>query len=184
MPSDTEEAPVIEEAIDPMAAEPVPAPREQENTSPAIAPLTAEQTPQGEEITAAEPQATEEEENPPASVEEATSANESASTQEQEETIAAITPPEAPGVAQQDVDLARGEELYKSACVACHLTGIAGAPKLDDKQAWMPRLKQGFETLVDHAINGYRAMPPKGGRLDIPDEEIMSAVGYMMSKVK
>jgi cytochrome c5 len=193
MPSGAEEMQVIEEAIDPMTAKPVPIPpvaipKEQEGASPVVTPLTAEQLPKEKEIVPAEPLATGME-AAPSGVEDgaATSTAESASTQQddrQEETIAAITPPEAPGVAQQNVNLARGEELYKSACVACHLTGIAGAPKLDDKIAWMPRLKQSFETLVEHAINGYRAMPPKGGRLDIPDDEIMSAVGYMMSKVK
>jgi cytochrome c5 len=192
MPSGAEEMQVIEEAIDPMTAKPVPIPpvsipNKQKGASPVIVPLTAEQLPNGKEITPAEPPAISMEEKAPSSVDEgAISVEESASAQDkQEETIAAITSPVAPGVvAQQKVDLVRGEELYKSACVACHLTGIAGAPKLSDKKAWMVRLKQGFETLSEHAIKGYRAMPPKGGRLDIPDEEIMSAVGYMMSEVK
>src|SRR5690606_26431468 len=28
-----------------------------------------------------------------------------------------------------------GEKLYKSACIACHSTGVANAPKLGDKAA-------------------------------------------------
>src|SRR5262252_2661931 len=37
-----------------------------------------------------------------------------------------------------------GEEIYKSVCTACHQTGVAGAPKLGDKAAWAPRLKDGL----------------------------------------
>jgi cytochrome c5 len=178
-----------------MAAETAPPPGGQKGALPAIAPLTAEQPEQplkGKQIAPPEEapapaSSLDEQASSGAAEAAATSPDQSASSptiQDKPETIAAITPPATGAAAEKKVDLARGEELYKSACVACHLTGIAGAPKLSDKKAWMPRLNQSFETLVEHAIKGYRAMPPKGGRLDIPDEDVMSAVGYMMSKVK
>ncbi|MDX1654470.1 MAG: c-type cytochrome, partial [Candidatus Competibacteraceae bacterium] len=84
----------------------------------------------------------------------------------------------------EDVDLARGKQLYNTACVICHGQGVAGAPVFADQSAWAPRLGQGFDTLVDHAINGYKAMPPKGGRMDVPDEDIRAAVGYMVDGVR
>ncbi|NJN48416.1 MAG: hypothetical protein HC808_20325 [Candidatus Competibacteraceae bacterium] len=87
-------------------------------------------------------------------------------------------------VVPADIQLARGKQLYSTACVICHQAGVAGAPKLGDKAAWAPRLTQGFDTLVDHSIKGYKGMPPKGGRLDIPNREIRSAVGYMLSELE
>ncbi len=87
-----------------------------------------------------------------------------------------------PAEAAAGVDLAKGQEIYQSACFACHATGAAGAPKLGDVSAWAPRIAQGSETLLNHAVNGKGAMPPKGGRMDLSDADIMSAVAYMVSE--
>ena len=79
-----------------------------------------------------------------------------------------------------------GPQVYNSACLACHGAGIGGAPILGDAEAWTPRIEQGLETLVGHAINGYQGaagyMPPKGGRLDLSDEEVSAAVEYMIAE--
>ncbi len=80
----------------------------------------------------------------------------------------------------------RGMEVYQGTCFACHGPGIAGAPKLGDKAAWAPRIAQGMEILVSHAINGFQGasgvMPPKGGRTDLSDEDISLAVTYMVEQ--
>ena len=76
-----------------------------------------------------------------------------------------------------------GEALYKQACVACHASGVANAPKLGDKAAWAPRLAQGVPALVQSAIKGKGAMPPKGGST-ASDPEVRAAVEYMVSTVK
>ncbi len=77
-----------------------------------------------------------------------------------------------------------GEKIYKSACFACHATGVAGAPKFADAALWKDRIAQGKDTLVKHAINGFTGttgvMPPKGGFVQLSDEEITAAVEYMM----
>ncbi len=73
-------------------------------------------------------------------------------------------------------------EVYSSACAACHDTGAAGAPKKGDVAAWSPRIEQGMETLVSHALNGYNAMPAKGGCSSCPDEEIEVAVQLMVEE--
>lgn len=78
-------------------------------------------------------------------------------------------------------DLAKGEEVYKTACFACHDTGAANAPKLGDKDAWASRIAKGMDTLVGHAINGLNAMPPKGGAMHLSDEDIGSSVAYMVN---
>jgi len=79
-----------------------------------------------------------------------------------------------------------GEQVYNSACLACHGAGIAGAPKVGDVAAWAPRIAQGPDILNDHAINGFSGnagyMPPKGGRVDLSDQEVSDAVAYMVGE--
>lgn len=77
-----------------------------------------------------------------------------------------------------------GEQVYNAVCSACHASGAAGAPKVGDKAAWGPRIAQGEQTLIQHAMAGIRAMPPKGGCASCLDEEIGNAVKYMASKAK
>ena len=78
---------------------------------------------------------------------------------------------------------AGGEALYKQTCVACHAAGVAGAPKFGDKAAWAPRLQQGLPVLVQSAIKGKGAMPPKGGST-ASEQEIRAAVEYMVNAAK
>ena len=75
--------------------------------------------------------------------------------------------------------LKSGEEVYKQACAACHTTGAAGAPKTGDAAAWAPRIKQGYEVLVTHAVEGFRAMPAKGGNADLDAIEVARGVVHM-----
>lgn len=77
-----------------------------------------------------------------------------------------------------------GQEVYTSACFACHGTGAAGAPKLGDKAAWEPRIAQGMATLQEHALKGFKAMPPKGGNMSLSDDEVNSAVEHLVSGSK
>lgn len=101
-----------------------------------------------------------------------------------EEAPAAPAPMAAAAVqASASTNLDEGRQVYQSACFACHATGVAGAPVLSDKAAWERRLAQGVGTLTDHAINGIRGMPPKGGRLDLPDRAVANAVAYMVDEV-
>jgi len=75
--------------------------------------------------------------------------------------------------------LRAGEAVYSGLCVACHGAGVAGAPKVGDKKAWGPRIAQGFDTLVKHATEGYKGMPPKGGGTDLDPQEVARAVAWM-----
>lgn len=76
------------------------------------------------------------------------------------------------------------EDRYKASCAACHDTGAAGAPKLGVKPMWTARLAQGEDTLVQHAIKGYNAMPAKGMCPTCSDDEIRAVVEYMINKAK
>ena len=79
---------------------------------------------------------------------------------------------------------ADGKKVYDSTCTACHQVGVAGAPKLGDKAAWAPRIKQGMDALVQSAMKGKGAMPPKGGAASLPDADLRAAIEYMVSQAK
>jgi cytochrome c5 len=84
--------------------------------------------------------------------------------------------------------LLTGPQVYNAACIACHGGGIAGAPKTGDKAAWAPRIAAGMDSLNNNALNGLTGaagfMPPKGGRSDLSDEEIIAAVQYLTDQAK
>ncbi len=75
-----------------------------------------------------------------------------------------------------------GEEIYNTSCTACHSTGAAGAPKLGDKEAWAPRIATGMDTMLEVAINGKNAMPPRGTCGNCSDDDLKKAIEYMVSK--
>ncbi|WP_350657388.1 c-type cytochrome [Psychrobacter sp. S1-30-MNA-CIBAN-0213] len=74
-----------------------------------------------------------------------------------------------------------GKTVYNAVCQTCHASGLLGSPMLGDAGAWGPRIAKGSDTLYTHAINGFNAMPAKGGA-DIPDEEVQNAVDYMVGE--
>lgn len=78
--------------------------------------------------------------------------------------------------------LQSGQAVFTAVCAACHATGAAGAPKAGDSAAWGPRIAQGYDTLVQHAVQGIRAMPAKGGNPDLDDVEVARAVAYMANQ--
>ncbi|HEY0907605.1 MAG TPA: c-type cytochrome [Methylophilus sp.] len=75
-----------------------------------------------------------------------------------------------------------GEEIVKGVCVACHGVGALGAPKIGNAGDWGPRISQGYATLVKHAIEGIRSMPPRGGNAELSDHEVADAVAYMANQ--
>jgi cytochrome c5 len=74
-----------------------------------------------------------------------------------------------------------GEQIVRVQCAKCHETGAGGAPKIGDRAAWIPRMKQGFDIVVRSAINGHGGMPARGGMADLTDPEIRNAVVYMFN---
>jgi cytochrome c oxidase subunit II len=90
----------------------------------------------------------------------------------------------AAGTAAAPAKAADGKATYDTVCMACHSTGAAGAPKLGDKAAWAPRIKQGMPALHAAALKGKGAMPPKGGNTSVPDDAVKAAVDYMVAGSK
>ena len=73
-----------------------------------------------------------------------------------------------------------GEQVVAMRCVQCHGTGVAGAPKIGDRAAWIDRASKGIDTLVRSAIKGHGQMPARGGMADLTDPEMRAAVSHMI----
>jgi cytochrome c5 len=71
-----------------------------------------------------------------------------------------------------------GEEVFKAQCTTCHSAGLVGAPRFGDAAAWAPRIKTGYEALLNSALKGKNAMAPQGGG-NFDALEIGRAVVYM-----
>jgi cytochrome c5 len=89
----------------------------------------------------------------------------------------------------EEARLQQGRATWMQVCRNCHLMGVAGAPALDDHEAWLPRLNQGRDSLVANAIKGIRregnwTMPPRGGRDSLGDEDVAKAVDFMIASVR
>ncbi|QHS34918.1 cytochrome c5 family protein [Alcaligenes faecalis] len=76
-----------------------------------------------------------------------------------------------------------GIKLYDTICFACHAAGVAGAPKFGDQAAWKPYIESGMDTMVQKAIHGVGAMPPRGGS-QASDDEIRAAIQHMVNAAK
>ncbi len=80
-----------------------------------------------------------------------------------------------------------GEQIYNEACSICHNAGVGNAPKYGDQLAWEGRITKGLATLYDNAINGYvgqaGVMPAKGGRPDLSEEAVKTAVDYLAESI-
>ena len=74
------------------------------------------------------------------------------------------------------------KEVYNTVCMSCHTSGAAGAPVIGNNNQWSDRLTKGKDTLYASAINGIGIMPAKGGVSSLSDNEIKSAVDYILSE--
>jgi cytochrome c5 len=74
-----------------------------------------------------------------------------------------------------------GEQIVKAQCSACHESGRYGAPRIDDRAAWVARMKNGLDAAVRSAMKGHGKMPARGGLADLSDNELRSAVVYMFN---
>jgi len=86
----------------------------------------------------------------------------------------------------EDPDLIAGASVWDGTCRGCHGLGIADSPKITDRAAWAPRIEQGVDVLYQHALEGHfgpegTMMPPRGGNDDLTDEEVKSAVDFMIA---
>lgn len=80
-----------------------------------------------------------------------------------------------------------GKVIYDQLCGACHTSGAGGAPTMT-RAAWEPRIAQGNDVLVRHAIDGYQGesgvMPAKGGNPSLTDEQVTASVQWMLDNLQ
>ena len=74
----------------------------------------------------------------------------------------------------------RGVVIYNQYCFSCHAAGVAGAPKLQDADAWEQRALKGRATLLANTVNGFKGMPPKGACMRCEQNELEAAIDYMV----
>jgi len=75
-----------------------------------------------------------------------------------------------------------GEQVVKTKCGECHLTGKDGAPRIGDQEAWVGRVSKGLDAVIASGIHGRGAMPARGGMPELSDAEMRSAVLYMFTE--
>ena len=73
-----------------------------------------------------------------------------------------------------------GRAPYDEFCAACHDTGIDGAPVIGQPAAWKNRSPLWQAVLMEHAKQGYLAMPAKGGADELSELAVSQAVEYML----
>lgn len=83
-------------------------------------------------------------------------------------------------------ELEHGRTVWIERCAACHLGGLAGAPRILDREAWKPRIAQGLDVLVRHATQGFESpagnqMPARGGHADLGDGDVAAAVAFVVA---
>lgn len=76
-----------------------------------------------------------------------------------------------------------GADIYNKSCVACHTSGVLGAPKLQVAADWSARLENGFDSVWQNALNGINAMPPMGTCGDCSDDDIKAAIEHMIEGI-
>lgn len=80
-------------------------------------------------------------------------------------------------------NLARGKKVYYKACVICHQNGEMTAPLIGDNANWYARLKNdGVTGLYTRAIRGYNSMPVRGACVTCSDNDVISAIDYILNK--
>lgn len=87
----------------------------------------------------------------------------------------------------EDVRLEAGRRVWRETCRPCHGTGLAGAPRIEDRDAWAPRIEKGMDVLLEHALHGYQGpsgteMPARGGNADLTDEQVAAALAFVVSR--
>jgi cytochrome c5 len=76
-----------------------------------------------------------------------------------------------------------GREVFLQNCAACHVTGVAQAPRVGVIAEWEPRLATGRPSLLNSVLRGKGGMPPKGGNASISDAQATAALDYMVGRV-
>lgn len=78
-----------------------------------------------------------------------------------------------------------GAEIVGHFCAMCHAEQpqiSIGAPRMGHFKDWESRLSHGIKPVFKHAMEGLRAMPPRGGCFECSDEQLMLAIESIIGK--
>ena len=75
----------------------------------------------------------------------------------------------------------KAQKIYASTCRTCHDSGLLGAPRVGNREEWAPRISKGRDVLLDHTINGFQKMPPRGGRPTLTAKDLATVLDYMLT---
>jgi len=70
-------------------------------------------------------------------------------------------------------------QQYERSCMVCHTQLAAQAPLAGFAPHWQPRLRQGMDTLVQHARDGMGAMPAGGQCADCTPADLRALIAFM-----
>jgi cytochrome c5 len=74
-----------------------------------------------------------------------------------------------------------GAQVVAAYCALCHEPGFDGAPRIGDRNAWLPHTRLGIDPMVHSVVRGHGGMPPRGGQANLTDAELRDAVIDMIS---
>lgn len=80
-------------------------------------------------------------------------------------------------------DKGTGRKVFLQNCAACHVHGVAQAPRVGSPAEWEPRLALGRQSMVNSVLRGKGGMPPKGGNASISDADAIAALDYIVGRV-
>lgn len=76
-----------------------------------------------------------------------------------------------------------GEQIVQHFCSNCHAPNPViqvGAPRMNKKEDWKPRIKNGVVNIIQHTTEGVGAMPPRGGCFECSDDQLILAIIAML----
>jgi cytochrome c5 len=73
-------------------------------------------------------------------------------------------------------------ERYERSCMACHAVQGSGAPLTAFAPHWNTRLAQGMDLLLQHAADGFNAMPARGQCNDCSPDDLRALTHFMSGK--
>ena len=76
-----------------------------------------------------------------------------------------------------------GRDIFLQNCAACHVNGVAQAPRIGNRAEWEPRLAAGRQSLLSSVLRGKGGMPPKGGNASISDAQAAAGLDYILEAV-
>ncbi len=94
-------------------------------------------------------------------------------------------------IAESPPDAARGQQLFMSACAQCHGLTAQGVKGLGSNLRTSPFVLESSDAQLLEMIKtgrpptmGRPAMPPKGGRFDLTDADLLDIIAHIRTLVE